>query len=155
MQTIAARLGIEERQIELTKFLMGDDPLGMVLRAHMHIEQELIAFITAQRHPKNTIPSKYAHLVTLALKLGLPQEFKKQLHVLGQLRNRFAHRKNAVIELSDAETFDAAHDPDDNVFDYAYRSTLSKLNDSVRNRRSRTLSQKSAFSCTLSRFGLA
>jgi hypothetical protein len=42
-QTSAARLGIEERQLELTKFLMGDDPLGMVLRAHMHIEEELIS----------------------------------------------------------------------------------------------------------------
>jgi len=61
-KTSAARPGIEERQLELTKFLMGDDPLGMVLRAHMHIEEESVAFITANRHLKNTIPSKYAHL---------------------------------------------------------------------------------------------
>jgi hypothetical protein len=28
-QTSAARLGLKERQLELTKFLTGDDPLGM------------------------------------------------------------------------------------------------------------------------------
>jgi hypothetical protein len=131
-KTSAARPGIEERQLELTKFLMGDDPLGMVLRAHMHIEEESVAFITANRHLKNTIPSKYAHLCALAFKRGLAEQFRAQLHVLGKLRNRFAHRKNAVIELSDAQMFDAAHDPDDTVVEYAYRSTLSKLNDSVR-----------------------
>jgi hypothetical protein len=55
-QTSAARLGLKERQLELTKFLMGDDPLGMVLRAHMHIEEELIKFIAARDHPEKDIP---------------------------------------------------------------------------------------------------
>jgi hypothetical protein len=132
MQTSAARLGIEERQFQLTKFLMTEDPLPMVLRAQMHIEEELVAFTTAHGHSKNTIPSKYAHLVALALKLGLPEEFKKQLEVLRKLRNRFAHRQNTAIDLSDAARFDAAHDPDDNVIDYAYQNTLSKLNDGMR-----------------------
>jgi hypothetical protein len=129
MQTTAARLGIEERQLELTKFLMAEDPLPVVLRAHIHIEEELVAFITGQGHPKKAVPSKYAHRVELALKLGLPDEFKKQLAVLGALRNRFAHRANAAIETSDAEKFDAAHEPGDTVVEYAYNS---KLNDSVR-----------------------
>jgi len=126
---VAARLGIEERQLELTKFLMAEDPLPVVLRAHIHIEEELVAFITGQGHPKKAVPSKYAHRVELALKLGLPDEFKKQLAVLGALRNRFAHRANAAIETSDAEKFDAAHEPGDTVVEYAYNS---KLNDSVR-----------------------
>jgi hypothetical protein len=42
-QTAAARLGIEERQVELTTFLMAEDPLPVVLRAHIHIEEELVA----------------------------------------------------------------------------------------------------------------
>ena len=88
-QTSAARFGIEERQLELTKFLMGDDPLGMVLRAHMHIKEELIKFIAGRGHPENKIPRGYAHCVELALKLGLREEFKKQLSILGWLRNRF------------------------------------------------------------------
>jgi hypothetical protein len=155
MQTTAARLGIEERQLELTKFLMAEDPLPVVLRAHIHIEEELVAFITGQGHPKKAVPSKYAHRVELALKLGLPDEFKKQLAVLGALRNRFAHRANAAIETSDAEKFDAAHEPGDTVVEYAYNSTLAKLNESVRKPSVHDLDQKSALSCTLSRSGPA
>jgi hypothetical protein len=64
--------------------------LPMVLRAHLHIEEELIAFIRAQGHPEKAIPSGYARLVELALTLGLPEEFRNQLVVLGRLRNRFA-----------------------------------------------------------------
>jgi hypothetical protein len=42
--TTAARLGIEEKQLELTKFLMAEDPLAMVIRAQIRIEEELVAF---------------------------------------------------------------------------------------------------------------
>jgi hypothetical protein len=132
MQTTAARLGIEERQFQLTQFLMAEDPLPMVLRAQMHIEEELVAFITACGQPKNVIPSKYAHRVALALTLGLPEEFRKQLDVLASLRNRFAHRQHAEIELSDADRFDAAHDPEDTVVEYAYASAREKMNDGLR-----------------------
>jgi hypothetical protein len=132
MQTTAARLGIENRQFELTKFLMAEDTLPLVLRAHIHIEQELLNFIEACGHPAKTIPSKYAHRIQLALRLGLPKEFTKQLVFLGVLRNRFAHRQYAAIETSDAEKFDAAHEPGDSVIEYAYLNTLSKLNDTVR-----------------------
>jgi hypothetical protein len=126
-QTSVARLGLEERQLELTKFLMGDDPLGMVLRAHKHIEEELIKFIAARGYPEKEIPRGYARCVELALKLGLREEFRKQLSVLGRLRNRFAHELDATIEKEDAETFDFAHEPGDNVIEQAYRSTLTKL----------------------------
>jgi hypothetical protein len=132
LQTSAARLAIEERQFELTKFLIGDDPLGMVLRAHMHIEEELIKFIAARGQPEKDLPRGYARCADLAVELGLPQDFRKQLVVLGRLRNRFAHQPNTLIDLSDAEAFDAAHDPNDNVVDYAYSSTLSKLDDKDR-----------------------
>lgn len=131
-QTSAARLGIEARQLELTTFLMGDDPLGMVLRAHMHIEEELIKFIAARGHPESDIPRGYARCADLAVALGLPEEFRQQLSVLGKLRNRFAHQQNSIIELSDVEAFDAAHANDDGIVEYAYSRTLSKLNDSVR-----------------------
>jgi uncharacterized protein YutE (UPF0331/DUF86 family) len=154
-QTSAARLGLKERQLELTKFLMGDDPLGMVLRAHMHIEEELIKFIAARDHPEKDIPRGYARCVELALNLGLREEFRKQLSALGRLRNRFAHRLDATIEKEDAETFDAAHEPGDNVIEYAYQSALTSLMASWLNRRFPTLTRKSALSCTSSRYGLA
>ena len=97
--------------------------MPIVIRAHIHIEQEL-NFIKACGHPAKAIPSKYAHRIQLALKLRLPKEFTKQLVFLGVLRNRFAHRQYAAIETSDAEKFDAAHEPGDGVMEHAYRSTL-------------------------------
>jgi hypothetical protein len=133
-QTSAARLGIEESQLELTKYLIAEDPLPMVIRAHLHIERELINFTKTAGHPQKQIPSKYAHRVQLALRLGLPTEFTKQLVFLGKLRNRFAHHQNATIAKSDAERFDATHEPGDTVIEYAYDNTLAKLEDTERKR---------------------
>jgi hypothetical protein len=132
MQTTAARLGIEESQIELTKYLMAE--LAMVIRGHLHIEDALIDFIKATGYPTNAIPWKYAHRVQLAMKQGLPAEFTKQLIFLGKLRNRFGHNKKAAIHKSDAEAFDATHEPGDTVIEYAYNTTLAKMEDQNRKR---------------------
>jgi hypothetical protein len=134
VQTSAARLGIEESQFELTKYLMAEDPLPMVIRAHLHIERDLINFIKATGRPQKQIPSKYAHRVQLALRLGLPTEFTKQLVFFGKLRNRFAHHQNATIAKSDAERFDATQERGDTVIEYAYDNTLAKLEDTERKR---------------------
>jgi hypothetical protein len=131
-QTAEQRLGIEKSKLELTEYLLAEDPLPMVIRAHLHIERELLNFIEACGHPAKAIPSKYAHRIHLASRLGLSSEFTKQLVFLGKLRNRFAHDQNAVISKSDAETFDAAHDRSDTVVEDAYRETLTKLEDTSR-----------------------
>src|ERR1700729_3367044 len=119
VQTAEERLGLEKSKLELTEYLLAEDPLPMVIRAHLHIERELINFIKACGYPGKAIPSKYAHRIQLALKLGLPTEFTKQLVFLGKLRNRFAHRQNATIDKSDAEKFYAAHDRADAVVEDA------------------------------------
>jgi hypothetical protein len=134
VQTSAARLGIEATQMELTKHLMAEDPLPVVMRGHMHIEAELLNFIKACGYRQNQIPTKYAHRVQLAVKLGLPNEFSKQLVFMGHLRNRFGHRLNAKIAKADAEAFAAAYELGDNVIEYAYQNTLAKLNDATRAR---------------------
>jgi hypothetical protein len=124
VQTSAARLGIEATQMELTKHLMAEDPLPVVMRGHMHIEAELLNFIKACGYRQNQIATKYAHRVQLAVKLGLPNEFSKQLVFMGHLRNRFGHRLNAKIAKADAEAFAAAYELGDNVIEYAYQNTL-------------------------------
>jgi hypothetical protein len=133
-RTSAARLGIEATQMELTKHLMAEDPLPVVMRGHMHIESELLNFIKARGYLQKQIPSKYAHRVQLAVKLGLPNEFSKQLVFMGKLRNRFGHRLNATLGRSDAESFDATHELGDTVIEYAYGNTLAKLQDTDRKR---------------------
>jgi hypothetical protein len=138
-QTTAARLGIEATQMELTNHLMSEDPLAVVLRGHLYIERELLSFIHASGLPKNQVPTKYAHRVQRAVKLGLPNEFSKQLIVIGKLRNRFGHHLNAKISKADAEEFAAAHKLGDDVIDRAYENTLAKMNDANRTlERSRT-----------------
>ena len=137
VESTARRSGIEERQLELTRFLMGEDPLGVVIRAHIHIEHELVEFIRARCHPPDAIlavTEGYARRVKLALKLGLPPEFKEALHMIGDLRNRFAHRPNASIERQDADRLDAALAPDTKaMIDGAYHATSAKLSANVAN----------------------
>ena len=55
-QTSAARLGIEATQMELTKHLMAEDPLPMVMRGHMHIPAEILNFVKARGLLQNEIP---------------------------------------------------------------------------------------------------
>jgi hypothetical protein len=132
--TAAARLGIEATQMELTNHLMAEDPLPVVMRGHMYIERELKDFVQASGLPERQIPSKYAHLVQRAVKLGLPNEFSKQLVFMGKLRNRFGHHLNAKISKADAEEFAAAYDLGDDVIEHAYQNTLAKMNDTTRAR---------------------
>jgi hypothetical protein len=134
LQTSAARLGIEATQMELTNHLMAEDPLAVVIRGHLYIEAELLNFIAASGLPQNQIPSKYAHRVQRAVKLGLPNEFSKQLVFMGKLRNRFGHHLNAKISKADAEEFAAAYDLGDDVIQHAYQNTLAKMNDATRAR---------------------
>jgi hypothetical protein len=93
-------------------------PSGVSIRDQgLRCASSLLNFIEACGHPAKAIPSKYAHRIHLASRLGLSSEFTKQLVFLGKLRNRFAHDQNAVISKSDAETFDAAHDRSDTEVD--------------------------------------
>ena len=125
-QTTVTRLGIEATQMELTNHLMSEDPLAVVIRGHLYIERELLNFIAVSGLPKNQVPSKYAHRVQRAVKLGLPNEFAKQLIVMGKLRNRFGHHLNAKISKAYPEEFAAAHRLGDDVIQHAYRTPWPK-----------------------------
>jgi hypothetical protein len=133
-QTSAARLGIEATQMELTQHLMAEDPLAVVIRGHLYIERELLNFMDARGLPKNQVPTKYAHRVQRAVKLGLPNGFSKQLILMGKLRNRFGHHLNAKISKADAEEFANAYALGDDGIQYAYQNTLAKLDDGTRPR---------------------
>ena len=134
METSANRLGIESGYRKLTEILIGEDPLGVVIRAHIHIEQEVIEFIRARSHPPDAIlaiTDSYGRRVRLALKLGLRNDFGKPLEIVGGLRNRFAHRADAVIEKEDADKLDAALPSDvASMIHNAYRATSGKLSPS-------------------------
>jgi hypothetical protein len=107
-------LGIVERQLALNQSLLGEDILGVVIRAHIHIESELIEFIQARLRPNGALDAldlDYKGRVKLALALGIPAEFKPVLNNIGSLRNKFAHRIDASLTEQEATNFYNALSP--------------------------------------------
>lgn len=84
--------------------LLGEDPLGAVVRAHIHIEARVNRVLTALTpHPSHLPNLRYEQQVKLAVALGLNEEILQPLKVLGDIRNEFAHSlditlTNAMVE---------------------------------------------------------
>jgi hypothetical protein len=130
MQTPAERLGIAKAQDAFNKALLGEDDLGMVVRAQIHIENQLIEFIRATLSPASALDAldlDYAGRVKLALALGLPPTFKPALTFVGNLRNKFAHRLDAEISAQEALNFENALGSEKQVHDRSYAATRKKL----------------------------
>lgn len=130
MPTPAEKLGLENEQAAFTKALLGEDDLGMVVRAQIHIESQLIEFIRATMSPASALDAldlDYAGRVKLALALGLSPTFKPALTFVGGLRNRFAHRLDAEISAQEALNFENALGPEKQVRDQSYAATRKKL----------------------------
>jgi len=99
--------GVEARNAAFFQMLEGEDDLGMIVRAHIHIEHELREFILAAAPKPKEIKFSdfdYAKTLQLALALGLNPELKAGLTALGALRNKFAHRLD--MKLSDQHAKD-------------------------------------------------
>jgi hypothetical protein len=96
---------LEDRNNELFVALDGEDDLGIVIRAHIHIEHELKEFIltVAPKPDQIHFPDyQYDGLLTLALTLGLSGELKPVLSAIGNLRNKFAHRLDMALTKHEA-----------------------------------------------------
>ena len=73
--------------------LNSEDDLGMVVRAHIHIEHELRDFVTsAAPRPDQVKFPNFDGTLRLALVLGLDARLKPALNAVGKLRNKFSHR---------------------------------------------------------------
>jgi hypothetical protein len=99
------REDIDKRNVNFFAALDGEDDLGVVLRAHIHIEHELKEYIlTAIPKPKYVKFADYEYngVVMLALALGLSDELKAPLVAIGSLRNSFAHRLEMKLSKHDA-----------------------------------------------------
>ncbi|MDA9400906.1 MULTISPECIES: hypothetical protein [Bradyrhizobium] len=109
MPTIAHNLidGLKERDASFFSALQGEDDLGIVIRAHIHIEHELQQFVLwaapKAKHVKFS-EMDFAGTLRLALTLGLHDEFATALRAIGGLRNRLAHRLD--MRLGDQEVSD-------------------------------------------------
>jgi RNase H-fold protein (predicted Holliday junction resolvase) len=86
--------------------LVGEDELGAVVRAHIHIEHELEQFIaTVLPRADELGRMDYSAKVRLALACGLPRELKPTLNAIGTLRNKFAHRLGTRLTRKEADDF--------------------------------------------------
>jgi len=92
---------------EFDEALRGEDNLGLVIRAQIHIEHWVEAFldIALVAHSKyaKELNAEYDKKVLLACMAGLTGDLKAPLSAFGKLRNRFAHRPNYKLSAGDAE----------------------------------------------------
>lgn len=78
--------------------LAAEDELGIVVRAHIHIEASLNDFIDAIIPFPDQLPRfQYEARLRLACALGLRQDHFEALKLLGDIRNAFSHKLTAKL----------------------------------------------------------
>lgn len=85
--------------------LAREDDVGLVMKAHLHIEHQLMEFIELHMPFKERCDWQrvsYAGKVELALAFGIREELRKPLALVGKLRNDFAHNLGARLEEFDS-----------------------------------------------------
>ena len=86
--------------------LDNEDDLGVVIRAHIHVESTIIKFINERLTDLKSLGKlSYSQRVELACELGLNVEMKKPLKILGEIRNSFAHKINAQLNQQNIDKF--------------------------------------------------
>jgi hypothetical protein len=109
--------------------IRGEDQLGAVVRAHIHIEARLNQVVEALTPHPDELPSlRYEQRAKLAVALGLDGRILNPLLELGRIRNAFAHRLD--VKLTDsmvAKLFEAFHKEDRWIIVDAYQRTWAHL----------------------------
>jgi hypothetical protein len=110
--------------------LRAEDPLGAVVRAHIHIEARLNQVLDALvMYPEHLPNLRFEQRARLAVSLGLDERILAPLNKLGHIRNAFAHRLD--VTLTDAmvnELFGAFSEEDQEIIVQAYNVTHTNLN---------------------------
>jgi hypothetical protein len=111
--------------------LMGEDELGVVVRAHIHIEAVLLQLLdrmVVDSAKLKKLDLDYAQRVNLALALGLKLQYGAPLLALGSLRNAFAHRPDAKLSKDRVDNLYKSLAADDRqLVQRCYESTNSKM----------------------------
>lgn len=90
---------------EFNRDLTSEDDIGLIVKAHLHIEHKLMEFVELHMPFKERCDWQrisYAGKVELALAFGLRKELQKPLMKVGKLRNTFAHNLNYRLEEFDS-----------------------------------------------------
>lgn len=111
------------------KHLTTEDELGVVVRAHIHIEASVNDFLEHVVPFPDLMPRlQYETKLRLACALGLRQDRFAALKLLGDIRNLFGHKLDAV--LTDAkinELYFALPPKDQNLVVDVYNATVEQM----------------------------
>lgn len=93
---------------KLLRVLLGQDELGVVVRAHIYIEEYIDQFLILMSDKNEYIEKMnldFSNKLRLALALGLDEELYKPLVSLSKIRNKFAHKTDSFLNKSDVNNF--------------------------------------------------
>jgi len=109
--------------------IRGEDQLGAVVRAHIHIEARLSQLLEALTPDPKHLPNlRYEQRLRLAVALGLSASILAPLKILGEIRNAFGHRLDVTLTTNMVDQLFAAFTPDHQAtICKAYASTQSRL----------------------------
>ncbi|WP_299074224.1 hypothetical protein [uncultured Paraglaciecola sp.] len=110
-------------QDSFLKVFEGEDDVGVVIRSHIIIEQQLnillSKLVVSEKHLLQ-MRLGYSETVKLAISLGLNSKFDIPLTTLGTLRNKFAHELRPSISKADVNNLY-------NSLEGAEKATLNSL----------------------------
>ena len=131
------------------KHLLGEDELGVVVRAHIHIEawlNELLSRMGVDMKCLDKAELEYHQRVHLAVALGLKKQHCSPLLAFGSIRNAFAHNINATLTKERVTNLYNTLSPEDQeIAQRVYKSTNAKLNASGQPNSLRGLEPKDQF----------
>ena len=110
--------------------LAGEDDLGVVIRAQIHIESGLNEYISEKISDLKTLRQlRFNQRIELACDLGLNSELKSPLKKLGEMRNNFAHKIDANLSENDVDALNATFDEYTKAifFQHAYEASESVM----------------------------
>ncbi|MEW8436925.1 MAG: hypothetical protein AB2689_02110 [Candidatus Thiodiazotropha taylori] len=116
---------------KLLEVLNGEDELGAVIRAHIHIEARINKLIESNiRVPKHLgkLDLEYHQKVKLAIACGLNSDFESPLNTLGTLRNNFAHKLDTSLSVNEVQSlYNSFKGIDKQIIQGAYQRTKKKM----------------------------
>ena len=122
---------VDEDEPAFVAALMGQDELGIVVRAHIYIEArliELLEHMVVDRKHLNQMDLDYAQRVHLTIALGLKPQHAPPLLALGTLRNTFAHRPEAKLTKDRVDNlYKAFSSEDKKIVQAAFTRTDNKM----------------------------
>lgn len=111
------------------KALQGEDALGAVVRAHIHLEARLQLVLEALTPYPTHLPNlRYEQRVKLAVALGLDERILPALTKLGHIRNAFGHRLDvALTDMMVNDLFGSLADTDKQTILDGYKKTSDQF----------------------------